>query len=202
MGRRANRQDGFILRKIPSKIANKIIRSTTKVHVSDYGCTLKLFRQSIAKKLDLYGELHRFIPVLSQIYGAKIAEMDVKHHPRRFGKSKYGIGRTLRVVSDLMLMLFFQKYRQRPMHLFGSLGIALMAIGMAIEFYLLCLKIMGQDIGQRPLFYVGIVLIITAVQLITTGFLAELIMRTYFESQHKKPYIVARRYVGSREIEG
>lgn len=191
VGRRAKRQDGFILRKIPSRIANWIIRRTTGVHIHDYGCTLKLFKGDLAKKLDLYGELHRFIPILGSLYGAKIAEMDVRHHARRFGASKYGLGRTSRVISDLMLMLFFLKYRQKPMHLFGGLGISMLAIGGLVEFYLLCLKIMGENIGNRPLFFVGILLIITGVQFILTGFLAELNMRTYFESQQKKPYTIA-----------
>lgn len=187
-GIRANRQDGLYLRKIPSKIANWVIRKTTNVHLSDYGCTLKLYRSAIAKRIDLYGELHRFIPVLASMEGAKIAEMEIRHHARRFGVSKYGIGRTFRVISDLMLMLFLLKYRQKPMHLFGTLGAFMFIAGGAIESYLLLLKIFGQDIGGRPLFYVGILLLITGVQLITTGFISEMLMRTYYESQGKKPY--------------
>lgn len=200
VGRRLRRQDGMFLRKIPSKMANWLIRWSTGVHVNDYGCTLKLFRREIAKNLDLYGELHRFIPILSRMHGAKIAEMDVRHHPRRFGVSKYGLGRTLRVLSDLMLMLFFMKYRQKPMHLFGSIGIAMFLLGGLIEFFLLVEKLQGHDIGGRPLFYVGILLLIMSAQFITTGFLSELIMRTYFESQNKKPYAIARRYHGMREV--
>ncbi|MCC7259893.1 MAG: glycosyltransferase family 2 protein [Alphaproteobacteria bacterium] len=200
VGRRLRRQDGMFLRKIPSKIANWLIRWSTGVHVNDYGCTLKLFRREIAKNLDLYGELHRFIPILSRMHGAKIAEIDVRHHSRRFGSSKYGLGRTLRVLSDLLLMLFFMKYRQKPMHLFGSIGIAMFLLGGLIEFFLLIEKLQGNDIGGRPLFYVGILLLIMSVQFITTGFLSELIMRTYFESQNKKPYAIARRYHGTREV--
>lgn len=198
-GRRANRKDGQILRKIPSKIANMIIRATTKVYISDYGCTLKVFRASVAKQLDLYGELHRFIPVLGYMEGAKIAEVDTKHHARQFGTSKYGIGRTFRVISDLLLMIFLSKYRQKPMHLFGTAGSFMLASGFLIETYLLLLKIMGEDIGGRPLFYVGILLIITGVQLITTGFIAELLMRTYYESQDKKPYNVKAEYSGGKK---
>jgi glycosyltransferase involved in cell wall biosynthesis len=193
MGRRHNRQDGALLRKLPSRIANHLIRRSTGVYISDYGCTLKVYRREIAKGLDLYGELHRFIPVLAAMQGARVAEMDVRHHARRFGVSKYGLGRTLRVVSDLLLMLFFMKYRQKPMHLFGSIGLVTFLIGGAIEAYLLVCKLMGEDIGQRPLFYIGILLLFLSVQFITTGFLAELMMRTYFESQNKKPYIVKRR---------
>ncbi len=197
-GRRKKRKDGMYLRKIPSKIANKLIRKLTKVYISDYGCTLKVFRSSIAKKLDLYGELHRFIPILGSIEGAKIAEVDVKHHARKFGTSKYGLGRTFRVISDLLLMVFFLKYRQKPMHLFGTLGTSMLMAGGLIEFYLLVLKVFGEDIGGRPLFYVGILLLITGVQLITTGFVAELLMRTYYGSQGKKPYNIKQTFIGGK----
>jgi glycosyltransferase involved in cell wall biosynthesis len=196
-GRRLKRQDGMFLRKIPSKIANWIIRRSTGVYISDYGCTLKVFKKDVAKNLDLYGELHRFIPVLAKMYGAKITEMDVKHHSRIHGVSKYGIGRTTRVISDLLLMLFMQKYRTKPMHLFGSLGIISFGIGILINFYLLILKLSGESIGQRPLLTFGIVLTLAGIQLITTGFIAELIMRTYFESQNKKPYVIKKVFEGA-----
>lgn len=196
-GRRTKRQDGMMLRKIPSKIANWIIRRSTGVHISDYGCTLKVFTNDVAKNLELYGELHRFIPVLAKIYGAKITEMDVRHHPRIHGESKYGLGRTTRVMSDLLLMIFLQKYRLNPMHLFGTLGIVSLSIGVLINFYLLILKILGNNIGDRPLLTLGVVLVITGIQLITTGFIAELIMRIYYESQHKKPYSIKKVIVGS-----
>uniref|UniRef100_Q3ASZ7 Glycosyl transferase n=1 Tax=Chlorobium chlorochromatii (strain CaD3) TaxID=340177 RepID=Q3ASZ7_CHLCH len=189
-GRRAARQDGMLLRKIPSKIANAMIRNLTNVHMHDYGCTLKVFKRNVAKNLGLYGELHRFIPVLVQLYGAKMAEVNVRHHPRKFGTSKYGIGRTCRVLSDLLFMLFFQKYSQKPMHLFGSLGFISLAIGMSINAYLLAIKILGEDIGGRPLLSLGIILTFIGIQLITTGFIAEFIMRTYYESQNKKTYII------------
>ncbi|MBN8530346.1 MAG: glycosyltransferase family 2 protein [Alphaproteobacteria bacterium] len=198
VGRRLRRQDGMILRKVPSILANGLIRFLTNVRVHDYGCTLKVFRSSVARQLGLYGELHRFIPVLSTIIGGRMAEVGVRHHPRRFGVSKYGIGRTFRVLSDLMLMWFFLKYRQKPMHLFGSLGFVLLALGSLIEGYLLVLKIMGESIAQRPLFYLGFMMILAAIQFITTGFLAELMMRSYFESQQKTPYTVAARYEGGR----
>jgi len=121
-GRRAGRKDGMVLRKIPSLIANALIRNMTDVHIRDYGCTLKVFKKDVAKNLGLYGELHRFIPVLVQLYGATMEEVDVRHHERKFGRSKYGIGRTFKVLSDLLFMVFFQKYSQKPMHLFGTLG--------------------------------------------------------------------------------
>ncbi len=185
-GRRANRQDGMLLRKIPSRIANAIIRKTTGVYLHDYGCTLKLFRAEVAKNLGLYGELHRFIPVLAKMYGARLTEVDVRHHPRIHGESKYGLGRTFKVISDLLLMLFMQKYQTRPMHLFGSLGVPALGIGLLIDVYLFLLKLLGYDIGHRPLLTLGVLLTLGGIQLITTGFIAELIMRTYFESQNKK----------------
>ena len=196
-GRRAGRQDGMFLRKIPSKIANALIRNLTNVHIRDYGCTLKVLKKDVAKNLGLYGELHRFIPVLVQLYGAKMEEVDVKHHPRKFGTSKYGIGRTFKVLSDLLFMLFFQKYSQKPMHLFGTLGFLSLFIGIALNLYLLALKILGQEIGGRPLLSLGIIMTFIGIQLITTGFIAEFIMRTYYESQNKKPYII-KKIVGKQ----
>ncbi|MEM0941163.1 MAG: glycosyltransferase family 2 protein [Bacteroidota bacterium] len=195
-GVRANRQDGMFLRKIPSKIANAIIRKLTGVYLHDYGCTLKVFKKDVAKNLGLYGELHRFIPVLAQLQGAKLTEMPVKHHARIYGKSKYGLGRTFKVISDLMLMVFFQKYLQRPMHLFGVAGIGLFGIGILINAYLLVLKIMGEDIGGRPLLILGITLILGGVQLITIGIVAELVVRTYFESQNKATYRIKEIFIG------
>ena len=189
-GRRAGRKDGMILRKIPSKIANALIRNLTNVHIRDYGCTLKVFRKEVAKNLGLYGELHRFIPVLVQLYGAKMEEVDVRHHARKFGTSKYGIGRTMKVMSDLLFMVFFQKWGQKPMHLFGSLGFITLFMGLAINLYLLAVKLLGQEIGGRPLLTLGVIMTFIGIQLITTGFIAEFIMRTYYESQNKKPYII------------
>ena len=189
-GRRAGRKDGMMLRKIPSKIANAMIRNMTNVHIRDYGCTLKVFKRDVAKNLGLYGELHRFIPVLVQLYGAKMDEVDVRHHARKYGKSKYGIGRTLKVLSDLFFMVFYQKYAHRPMHLFGSLGFVTLFFGLGIDFYLLAVKLLGHDIGGRPLLSLGVILTFIGIQLITTGFIAEFIMRTYYESQNKKPYII------------
>jgi glycosyltransferase involved in cell wall biosynthesis len=197
-GRRANRQDGMVLRKIPSKIANWIIRKTTGVYISDYGCTLKLFKKDVAKNLGLYGELHRFIPVLARLYGAKMTEMDVKHHARIYGESKYGIGRTFKVISDLMLMLFFQKYANRPMHLFGGIGFVMFFFGALVDFYLLILKLFGESIGGRPLLTLGVTLLLGGIQLITTGFIAEIVMRTYYEAQDKKPYVIKEIFIGKK----
>jgi glycosyltransferase involved in cell wall biosynthesis len=187
-GNRKARQDGLLFRKIPSRIANKLIRSLTGVSISDYGCTLKVFKNEIAKSIGLYGELHRFIPILAALEGSRITEVDVKHHARRFGKSKYGLGRTFKVMSDLMLMAFFRKYFRRPIHFFGPIGIVLFLIGTAINLYLLGKKIMGFDIWGRPILILGVTLVLAGVQFLTFGVIAELIMRVYYESQQKKTY--------------
>lgn len=189
-GNRKNRKDGIFLRKIPSKIANLIIRNMTKVYIQDYGCTLKVFRREIAEELGLYGELHRFIPVLASMQGARIVQVDVKHHARQFGASKYGLGRTFRVMSDLITMVFFRRYSQKPMHLFGTIGFMLLFIGILINIYLLILKIMGHDIWGKPLLILGLMLLLGGIQLITIGILAEVSMRTYYESGSKKTYQV------------
>ena len=200
-GRRANRKDGFILRKIPSKIANWIIRNSTNVHLKDYGCTLRVYKAEIAQNMGLYGELHRFIPVLAKQEGAKMTEVDVKHHPRIHGTSKYGLSRTFKVMADLILMLFFQKYFQRPIHLFGGLGLIAFLLGGIINVYLLVLKILGEDIWGRPILILGFMLILGGIQLITTGIIAEIIVRTYFESQDKKTYRVKALYTGEQEVQ-
>ncbi len=200
-GRRANRKDGFVLRKIPSKIANWIIRNSTNVHLKDYGCTLRVYKAEIAQNMGLYGELHRFIPVLAKQQGAKMTEVDVKHHPRIHGTSKYGLSRTFKVMADLILMLFFQKYFQRPIHLFGGLGLLAFLLGGIINVYLLVLKIMGEDIWGRPILILGFMLILAGIQLITTGIIAEIIVRTYFESQDKKTYRIKSLYTGEQEVQ-
>lgn len=191
-GIRANRQDGMFLRKIPSRIANRIIRNTTEVRIKDYGCTLKVFKSDIAKYIRIYGELHRFIPVLVALEGGTITQMDVKHHARIHGKSKYGINRTFKVVSDLFVMLFLKKYLQKPMHLFGGIGLLGIAVGVAINIYLFVLKLMGYDIWGKPLLILGVLFLLAGLQLITVGLIAEVQMRTYFESQDKKPYRIRR----------
>jgi dolichol-phosphate mannosyltransferase len=187
-GIRKNRQDKLLGRKIPSLVANKLIRSTTGVTLHDYGCTLKIFTNDLAKNLDLYGDMHRFIPVLAALQGASMTEMEVKHHPRVYGKSKYGIGRTIKVMSDLLLVLFMQKYFQRPMHFFGPVGILLFMAGILINIYLGIEKLTGQKIGNRPLLILGVILLLGGLQLILFGIMAEILMRTYYESQNKKTY--------------
>jgi glycosyltransferase involved in cell wall biosynthesis len=197
-GRRAQRKDGFVLRKIPSKIANWVIRNSTKVYLNDYGCTLRVYKSQIAQNMGLYGELHRFIPVLAKQQGAKMTEVDVKHHPRIHGVSKYGLSRTFKVMADLILMLFFQKYFQRPIHLFGGLGLLALLVGFMINFYLLILKIMGEEIWGRPIMVLGFISILGGIQLITTGIIAEIIVRTYFESQDKKTYTIKSVFQGEK----
>jgi dolichol-phosphate mannosyltransferase len=188
-GIRAKRQDEP-LRKFLSKIANKIIRKITGVHITDYGCTLKVFKKDVAKNLGLYGELHRFIPILAKQYGAKITEIPVNHRERKFGVSKYGFNRIFKVISDLMYLTFMQRFGQKPMHFFGTVGFIMFSFGFLIDLYLAVLKLFGESIGNRPLLTLGTMLILGGIQLITTGFLAEIMMRTYYESQGKKPYVI------------
>ena len=197
-GIREKRKDGFILRKLPSKLANWLIRRVTKVDIKDNGCALKVFRADMAKSIPLYGELHRFISVLAHYEGAKIEQVNVRHHARIHGESKYGLSRTFRVLSDLILMLFFRKYMQKPMHFFGTFGILTGLAGGVILFYFFILKLMGEDIWGRPLLLLGIILLFIGFQIVTLGLLLDYQMRTYYESQHKAPYKV-RRVTGGEE---
>jgi glycosyltransferase involved in cell wall biosynthesis len=199
-GVRSNRKDGMFLRKVPSKVANYMIRQSTGIKMKDLGCTLKVFKRDAIKNIHIYGELHRFIPVLITLEGAShITQVNVNHRPRQYGKSKYSLGRTTRVMSDLLLILFFKKYLQRPMHFFGMLGIVTFGIGMIINFYLLVLKILGHDIWGKPLLLLGILLVVAGIQFLTTGIIAELLMRTYFETQGKTPYQIRRVVNTSRQ---
>lgn len=200
-GVRANRQDGFILRKIPSRIANAMIRKLTGVYLHDYGCSLRVFRAEIAKGMGLYGELHRYIPVLAQMEGASMTEINVRHHARIHGQSKYGLGRTTKVLSDLLLMVFFQKYMQKPMHFFGLIGMLTFGVGVLIDLYLVVVKLLGEDIWGRPLLLLGIMLTLGGIQVITFGFMAEMLTRTYYESQNKKTYRIKELYVGEASEE-
>jgi len=194
-GYRKNRRDNF-LRTLPSRMANSLIRSISGVTIRDYGCTLKVFRKAYAKDLDLYGELHRFIPILAALKGARITDMDVSHSPRRFGKSKYGLGRTFNVLSDLFLLFFFQKYFRRPIHFFGPLGMITLLIGSVISLYLLVVKLSGEDIWGRPLLILGVSLVLAGIQFLTFGLLAELMMRLYYSSG-RKTYTIKSVFVGS-----
>ncbi len=196
-GWRKNRKDAAISRKIPSKIANWLIGKLTGVKIHDYGCTLKAYRASVVKNVRLYGEMHRFIPAIASMVTAtdKIVEIPVKHHPRLYGKSKYGISRTLKVIVDLLFVWFMKKFMQKPIHFFGIGGILLLILGSIAFLYLLAVKLMGNPIGGRPLLIISVLLILSGLQMITTGIVSEVLMRIYFESQDKKPYTI-RRIVG------
>ncbi|MEH2373155.1 glycosyltransferase family 2 protein [Nostoc sp.] len=190
-GWRQKRQDGAVNRLLPSKIANWLIRRTTSVNIHDYGCSLKAYRAELLADMNLYGELHRFLPALAYIEGARITEMPVRHHARRFGSSKYGIWRTFRVLMDLLTILFMKKFLTRPMHVFGLLGLISMVSGTAIGIYLTFVKLaLGEMIGNRPLLILAVLLLVTGVQLFCFGLLAELLMRTYHESQGRPIYRV------------
>jgi glycosyltransferase involved in cell wall biosynthesis len=190
-GWRKDRQDPFLSRRLPSTIANRMIGMATGVRLHDYGCSLKAYRGDLTRQLLLYGELHRFIPLLADFYGARIGEVAVSHHARARGKSKYGISRTYRVLLDLILMIFFQKFATRPLQLFGLSGGPLLIAGIGIELYLTWLKLWhGADIGGRPLLLLGALLIITGIVLMGIGLCAELVVRTYYESSGKRIYAV------------
>ncbi|MHC9089697.1 glycosyltransferase family 2 protein [Tenacibaculum sp. IMCC1] len=193
-GIRAKRKDSFI-RTIPSKVANFLIRRATRLDLKDQGCAIKVFKKEIAKDLNLYGEMHRFINLLAHLNGAKITQVPVKHHPRIHGQSKYGLGRTVKVINDIILIIFQRKYMQRPVHLFGNFGLFFMFFGLAINFYLLVLKLLGQDIWGRPLLIVGVMLVIISLQFFTVGIITDLLMRTYYESQKKRPYTIRKIHV-------
>lgn len=194
-GERVERKDSIVTRRVPSRIANFFIRMITGVKLRDYGCALRVFRSEIARNLGLYGELHRFIPVLAVLQGAHMVQVPVQHHRRRFGRSKYGMGRAFRVVSDLLLIVYFKRYQNRPIHFFGTLGIVTFVAGAVIDLYFLVLKILGNDIWGKPLLLLGFMLTIGGIQIITIGIISEILMRTYYESQHKKPYRVKRTIV-------
>ena len=190
-GWRKNRQDDRLTRLLPSKLANWIIGALTGVKLNDYGCSLKAYRSELVADMNLYGELHRFLPALAYIEGAKIAEIPVHHHPRRYGKSKYGLGRTLRVIMDLLTIVFMKKFLTRPMHIFGMWGLFSIVLGAFLGVYLTFLKLgLGQNIENRPLLILAVLLILTGIQLFSFGLLAELNMRTYHESQQRPIYRV------------
>ncbi|MDX3927388.1 MAG: glycosyltransferase family 2 protein [Shinella sp.] len=180
-GWRKARQDALVLRKIPSWCANYLIGKVTGVHIHDNGCGLKLYRSSIIKQVKILGGMHRFIPawVASVVPSSRIGEMVVTHHPRQFGESKYGISRTIRVFLDLLSVLFFMRFKARPGHFFGTIGLLLGVVSSLILLYLFYVKFgLGEDIGTRPLLLVGVMLFLSSVQMITTGILAELVTRS------------------------
>ena len=190
-GYRKNRKDSF-LKKIPSKIANFIIRKATKFNIKDQGCALKIFTSETAKELNLYGEMHRFISLLAFLNGARITQVPVNHRARQYGKSKYGLGRTVKVVNDLILILFQRNYLQKPMYLFGNMGLFFFLLGVIINLYLLYEKIIGNEIGDRPLVFLGVLFVVMGIQFYTSGIIIDLQMRTYFESQKQKPFKIRK----------
>ena len=200
-GWRENRQDAFLMRKVPSYVATRLIARFSHVPLRDRGCSLRLFRAEVVDELHLYGELHRFIPEMVSFAGFKMAEVPVNHRPRVAGQAKYGISRTFRVIVDLFTILFLRKYSDRPMHFFGAIGIPLGGIGGLFLAYLGFLKIWAgiqggwagfhdMQIGERPLLILSVLLVILGVQFLVMGLLAELIVRTYYETQNKTVYYV------------
>jgi glycosyltransferase involved in cell wall biosynthesis len=190
-GWRKHRQDRFWDRRLPSILANALISNVTDVRLHDYGCSLKAYRREILQHVRLYGELHRFIPALAAQVGGTVAEIPVNHAPRKFGSSKYGISRVIRVILDLVLVWFLGGYATRPIHVFGVLGIFSAGGGFLIGLYLTWLKLgLGENIGGRPMLLLAVLLAVIGVQLLTMGLLGEMIIRTYHESQDKPIYIV------------
>ena len=190
-GWRHERQDGALNRLLPSLIANRLIARVTGVRLHDYGCSLKAYRREVVADMNLYGELHRFLPALAFIEGARIGEVRVQHHPRRYGKSKYGIDRTFRVLMDLLTVWFMKRFLTRPMHVFGLAGLTTLGVGLVLALWLVGEKLLlGTDIGNRPLLLMAVLAILSGVQLFCFGLLAELQMRTYHESQGRPIYRV------------
>ncbi|MFN3471296.1 MAG: glycosyltransferase family 2 protein [Aquificaceae bacterium] len=193
-GWRKNRKDPFFSRRLPSIVANWIISKATGVELHDYGCTLKAYRSHIVKKLELYGDMHRFLPALTKRLGAKVTEIPVRHHPRVYGKSKYGIGRTIRVILDIFLVKFLNEYLNKPMYVFGTFGFLLLSIGLLTLFYLLFIKLfMDEDIGRRPLLILSVLFTLAGIQLISTGIIAELLIRVYYSTKGEKPFLIEEK---------
>jgi len=190
-GWRYKRKDPFLLRRLPSLIANRIISYTTDVKLHDYGCTLKAFTSDVAKNIELYGEMHRFIPAIASWMGVDIAEVKVNHRPRVAGVSKYGISRTFRVILDLITVKFLLKYSSRPLQFFGLFGVICGVAGFIISLHLTIQKVFSDvALSDRPLLLLAVLLIFMGIQFITIGLLAELQIRTYHEAQNKPTYVV------------
>jgi glycosyltransferase involved in cell wall biosynthesis len=191
VGWRKDRKDNMLIRKVPSKIANWLIGKATGVKLNDYGCSLKVYRGSIIRSVKLYGEMHRFIPAWVAIHVPvnRIEEVEVNHHARQFGESKYTISRVYRVILDLISVIYFMRFRTRPSHFFGPIGLFCGALGSLMMVVLGFDKfILGEEIGGRPMLMIGILLILMAMQFITTGILAEVVSRTYYESSKRSTY--------------
>ena len=196
-GWRVDRQDRFLDRRLPSVAANNLIRWATGVQIHDNGCSLKAYRREVLKDVHLYGEMHRFLPALAYAAGARVTEIPVQHHPRRFGRAKYGLSRTLKVFLDILAVRFLMSYSTRPIHVFGLLGLLSFGAGTALLLYLAIVRLfLLQPIGDRPLTLLAILLTMLGVQLVTSGLLAELVIRTYYESQGKPIYTVREELGG------
>ena len=190
-GWRVERKEPFFSRRLPSMLANRLIGQTTGVVLHDYGCSLKIYHWEVAKNVQLYGELHRFIPALASSIGVRVAEVPVNDRPRRYGKSKYNITKTIRVILDLLTVFFLLTYMGRPMQLFGLAGLASGGLGFILALYLSLFKLFtGADIGNRPLLSLAILLMMLGVQFLVMGLLGELLIRTYFEVQNKTIYMI------------
>jgi glycosyltransferase involved in cell wall biosynthesis len=190
-GWRERRKDPFLNRRLPSMLANGLISRVTGVALHDYGCSLKAYRTEVLRGIRLYGELHRFIPAIASWQGVSVAELPVRHYARQFGRSKYGISRTLRVLLDLVTVRFLLSYATRPMQIFGLLGLISMLLGILTAGYLTAIKfIEGVEIANRPLLLLAVLLIVVGVQLISLGLIGELVVRTYYEAQSKSIYVV------------
>lgn len=190
-GWRKDRKDPFLSRRLPSQIANKLISWVTGVKLHDYGCSLKAYRKDVIKHIHLYGEMHRFIPAVASQYGVKIAEVVTTHHPRLYGKSKYGISRTFKVILDLIMIKFFQTFFTKPLRAFGPVGLLSSLMGVFLSLKLTYEKFfLGKSIGGRPLLNLAVLLIIVGLQLIAMGILGEFLVRIYFEGQNKKTYYI------------
>ncbi len=195
-GWRKSRKDPFFSRRLPSVLANRLISKVTGVSLHDYGCSLKAYRREVIKNLKLYGEMHRFIPAVANLYGVKIAEVETTHHPRLRGKSKYGISRTIRVILDLITVKFLLSFSTRPLQFFGPIGLLSGFLGFLISLYLSLQKIfLGVSIGGRPMLLLGALLIIVGIQFIGMGLLGEMMVRVYHETQ-KKPIYVIKKVIG------
>ncbi len=199
-GRRKKRQDPFLTRRLPSMIANWLISTLTGVHLHDYGCSLKAYRREILADVALYGEMHRFLPALCYWAGARIAEIDVTHHPRRFGRSKYGLSRIVRVMLDLITVKFLLSYATKPSYVFGAWGLLSGLVGFLLALYLSYDKLFrGAPLAGRPALLLAILLMLIGIQFISMGLLAELLTRTYYEAQNKHIYTVRRVVPAGRD---
>ena len=190
-GWRKNRQDNQLTRNLPSHLANKLISSSTGVHSHDYGCTLKAYRREILDSINLYGEMHRFIPVYAREAGGKISEVVVHHHPRKHGKANYGLERTVKVILDLFVVQFLMKFSQKPIYLFGGVGLGLMGISFSLFLWLAIRRIVSAvSVLGSPWFQISVMMFILGFLAVLLGLIAELVMRTYYESQDKKTYAI------------